>query len=219
MAYNNLYDSITKSRQIHRLCHFTHVSNLNNILKNGILSSRNIPYSQWNDKDRVDGYTEYVCTSVELPNTYCLNNMVQKTGTNIEDWIIFKINPYIIDDTSLFCPVNAAKERGKYVSDGVEAYESIFLNDGWTRNPHWISSVPSNLQAEVLIKEYIPVNQIEAIIFHENFFDDDIFKLVNQANIELRQSTDLFDSNRTLGWLNNGRIPYDFPVNLNDYRE
>ena len=219
MAYNSLYDSITKSRQIRRLCHFTHVSNLSNILKNGILSSSNIPYSQWNDKDRVDGYTEYVCTSVELPNTYCLNNMVQRTGTNIEDWIIFKINPYIIDDTSLFCPVNAAKGCGKYVSDGVEAYESIFLNDGWTRNPNWISRVPSNLQAEVLIKEYIPVSQIEAIIFHENFFDDDIFKLVNQANIELRQSSDLFDSNRTLGWLNNGRIPYDFPVKLNDYRE
>ena len=219
MAYNSLYDSITKPRQIRRLCHFTHISNLSNILKNGILSSRNIPYSQWNDKDRVDGYTEYVCTSVELPNTYCLNNMVQRTGTNIEDWIIFKINPYIIDDTSLFCPVNAAKGCGKYVSDGVEAYESIFLNDRWTRNPNWISSIPSNLQAEVLIKEYIPVSQIEAIIFHENFFDDDIFKLVNQANIELRQSSDLFDSNRTLGWLNNGRIPYDFPVKLNDYRE
>ena len=219
MACNNLYDSITKSRQIHRLCHFTHVSNLSNILKNGILSSSNIPYSQWNDKDRVDGYTEYVCTSVELPNTYCLNNMVQKTGTNIEDWVIFKINPYIIDDTSLFCPVNAAKERGKYVSDGVEAYESIFLNDGWTRNPNWISRVPSNLQAEVLIKEYIPVSQIEAIIFHENFFDNDIFNLVKQANIELRQSSDLFDSHKTLGWLNSGKIPFDFPVNLNDYRE
>lgn len=219
MAYNNLYDSITKSRQIYRLCHFTHVSNLSNILKNGILSSSNIPYSQWNDKDRVDGYTEYVCTSVELPNTYCLNNMVRKTGTNIEDWIIFKINPYIIDDTSLFCPVNAAKECGKYVSDGVEAYESIFLNDGQTRNPNWISSIPSNLQAEVLIKECIPVSQIEAIIFHEKFFDNDIFKLVNQANIELRKSTDLFDSYKTLGWLNSGRIPFDFPVNLNDYRE
>ena len=200
MACNNLYDSITKSRQIHRLCHFTHVSNLSNILKNGILSSRNIPYSQWNDKDRVDGYTEYVCT-------------------NIEDWVIFKINPYIIDDTSLFCPVNAAKECGKYVSEGVEAYESIFLNDGWARNPNWISSIPSNLQAEVLIKECIPVSQIEAIIFHENFFDDDIFKLVNQANIELRQSTDLFDSHKTLRWLNSGRFPFDFPVNLNDYRE
>lgn len=219
MACNNLYDSITKSRQIHRLCHFTHVSNLSNILKNGILSSRNIPYSQWNDKDRVDGYTEYVCTSVELPNTYCLNNMVQKTGTNIEDWVIFKINPYIIDDTSLFCPVNAAKECGKYVSEGVEAYESIFLNDGRARNPNWISSIPSNLQAEVLIKECIPVSQIEAIIFHENFFDNDIFNLVNQANIELRQSTDLFDSHKTLRWLNSGRFPFDFPVNLNDYRE
>lgn len=219
MACNNLYDSITKSRQIHRLCHFTHVSNLSNILKNGILSSRNIPYSQWNDKDRVDGYTEYVCTSVELPNTYCLNNMVQKTGTNIEDWVIFKINPYIIDDTSLFCPVNAAKECGKYVSEGVEAYESIFLNDEWARNPNWLSSIPSNLQAEVLIKECIPVSQIEAIIFHENFFDNDIFNLVNQANIELRQSTDLFDSHKTLRWLNSGRFPFDFPVNLNDYRE
>lgn len=219
MACNNLYDSITKSKQIHRLCHFTHVSNLSNILKKGILSSRNIPYSQWNDKDRVDGYTEYVCTSVELPNTYCLNNMVQKTGTNIEDWVIFKINPYIIDDTSLFCPVNAAKECGKYVSEGVEAYESIFLNDRWARNPKWISSIPSNLQAEVLIKGCIPVSQIEAIIFHENFFDDDIFKLVNQANIEVRQSTDLFDSHKTLRWLNSGRFPFDFPVNLNDYRE
>ena len=92
MPYNNPYDLITKSRQIRRLCHFTHVSNLSNILKNGILSSRNIPYSKWNDKDRADGYTEYVCTSVELPNTYCLNNMVQKTGTNIEDWIIFTLS-------------------------------------------------------------------------------------------------------------------------------
>lgn len=219
MANNNLYDSITKSRRIHRLCHFTHVSNLNNILENGILSSKSIPHNQWNDSDRVDGCIDYVCTSVELPNSYCLNNMVRKTGTNIEDWIIFKINPYIIDDISLFCPVNAAKECGKYVSDGVEAYESIFLNEGQTRNPNWISSIPSNLQAEVLIKECIPVSQIEAIIFHEKFFDNDIFKLVNQANIELRKSTDLFDSYKTLGWLNGGRIPFDFPVNLNDYRE
>lgn len=219
MANNNLYDSITKSRRIHRLCHFTHVSNLNNILENGILSSKSIPHNQWNDSDRVDGCIDYVCTSVELPNSYCLNNMVRKTGTNIEDWIIFKINPYIIDDTSLFCPVNAAKECGKYVSDGVEAYESIFLNEGQTRNPNWISSIPSNLQAEVLIKECIPVSQIEAIIFHEKFFDNDIFKLVNQANIELRKSTDLFDSYKTLGWLNGGGIPFDFPVNLNDYRE
>ena len=105
------------------------------------------------------------------------------------------------------------------MSDGVEAYESIFLNEGQTRNPNWISSIPSNLQAEVLIKECIPVSQIEAIIFHEKFFDNDIFKLVNQANIELRKSTDLFDSYKTLGWLNGGRIPFDFPVNLNDYRE
>ena len=102
------------------------------------------------------------------------------------------------------------------MSSGVEAYESIFLNEGRTRNPNWISSIPSNLQAEVLIKERIPVSEIKAIIFHENFFDDDIFNLVNQANIELRQSTDLFDSNSTLGWLNRGRIPFDFPVNLND---
>ena len=219
MPYNNLYDSITNSRQIHRLCHFTHVSNLNNILEKGILSSSSIPHDQWNDSDRVDGYIDYVCTSVELPNSYCLRNMVQKTETNIEDWIIFKINPYIIDETSLFCPVNAAKERGKYVSDGVEAYESIFLNEGRTRNPNWLSSIPSNIQAEVLIKERIPVSEIEAIIFHENFFDNNIFQLVNQANIELRKSTDLFDSNKTLGWLNSGRIPFDFPVNLNDYRE
>ncbi len=33
MPYNNPYDLITKSRQIRRLCHFTHVSNLSNILK------------------------------------------------------------------------------------------------------------------------------------------------------------------------------------------
>lgn len=219
MPYNNPYDLITKSRQIHRLCHFIHVSNLSNILKNGIFSSRSIPRDQWNDSDRVDGYIDYVCTSVELPNSYCLKNMVRKTQTNIEEWIIFKINPYIIDDTSLFCPLNAAKECGKYVSEGVEAYESIFLNEGRTRNPKWISSVPSNLQAEVLIKGIIPINQIKGVIFHENFVDDDIFKLVNQANIEIRQSTDLFDSEKTLKWLNCGRVPYDFPINFNDYRE
>ena len=192
---------------------------MSNILKNGIFSSRSIPRDQWNDSDRVDGYIDYVCTSVELPNSYCLKNMVRKTQTNIEEWIIFKINPYIIDDTSLFCPLNAAKECGKYVSEGVEAYESIFLNEGRTRNPKWISSVPSNLQAEVLIKGIIPINQIKGVIFHENFVDDDIFKLVNQANIEIRQSTDLFDSEKTLKWLNCGRVPYDFPINFNDYRE
>ena len=93
------------------------------------------------------------------------------------------------------------------------------MNEGRTRNPKWISSVPSNLQAEVLIKGIIPINQIKGVIFHENFVDDDIFKLVNQANIEIRQSTDLFDSEKTLKWLNCGRVPYDFPINFNDYRE
>ena len=171
MPYNNPYDLITKSRQIHRLCHFTHVSNLSNILKNGIFSSRSIPRDQWNDSDRVDGYIDYVCTSVELPNSYCLKNMVRKTQTNIEEWIIFKINPYIIDDTSLFCPLRISL-----------CYSSFSISSGEGGQSY-------------------------------------LSKFENQANIEIRQSTDLFDSEKTLKWLNCGRVPYDFPINFNDYRE
>src|SRR5699024_12043953 len=34
--------------------------------------------------------------------------------------------PSIINEGSLFCPFNAAKEKGKHIKQGIEAFKSIF---------------------------------------------------------------------------------------------
>lgn len=211
----NTYSEIIREKGIDRLCHFTHCNNLGKILSEGILSSK-YPNINRNDLDRADGYLDYVCTSIQYPNVYCLRDIIKRQNLKMEDFVILEVDPNIINDTTNFCYVNSAQDSGRYVSKGVESFKMIFseyLEFGKIkkRNSKWVKNAPTNLQAEVLIFDKITVEKIKGIIFHENCIIENILKdIIVPSHIRLRKSKDLFE--KCDYWLNRGCYPYDFSL-------
>ena len=161
--------NIIEQRGITRLCHFTKAKNLPHILEKGILANdfiKNDYTFDPNDKLRLDGKTKYINCSIQIPNIFYFNNIYEK-DIKFKEWIVLFINPHIIDNNSMFCPVNAAKCNGIYIEKGVKAFEKLFDDideiGNIYRTKKMKNNIPTNIQAEVLIYKEIPTQFIEAI--------------------------------------------------------
>lgn len=177
-----MYKNIIKDRNITRLCHFTRTNNLPFILGDGIDSHNGIianalindtSFLKPTDEKRIDGKKDYICTSVQYPNSFYFSNVQKREAQKLfSDWVIMEIDPKIIDDTTLFCPVNAATKGGTLINSGVDAFEHIFDNVVYGARdrvferemfkPH---NIPTNIQAEVMIKNKISKEHIFGLIF------------------------------------------------------
>lgn len=163
-----------QERGINRLCHFTKSKNLTYILEdlNGILASELIPshIKDINDENRLDNKLDYICCSVEYPNIYYLDR-IKDNDKLFKEWIILCINPKIIVDTPcLFSPVNAATQCGKYIESGRVGFSKLFSQIVNTskrtinRDSKTLKACPTDLQAEVLVRKFIPKEYINAVI-------------------------------------------------------
>lgn len=163
-----------QERGINRLCHFTKAKNLTYILEelNGILASELIPahIKDINDENRLDNKLDYICCSVEYPNIYYLDR-IKDNDKLFKEWIILSINPKIIVDTPcLFSQVNAATEYGKYIEGGRVGFSKLYsqvINTSKrtiTRENTTLKACPTDIQAEVLVKKFIPKEYINAVI-------------------------------------------------------
>lgn len=210
-----MFKEIIRDREIKRLCHFTPAKNLESILQNGILCSEKVPSEIWIDEERFDGKTGYVCTSIQYPNVYYLNNAIQRLEIPIQNWVIIEIDPYIIDEETLFSPSNAATKYGKYIKQGVEGFsrlfdESVPNRDGSrNRNSNWLNNATTDIQAEVLIPDAVPVEAIKGVVFHEEYDGYIPDNLIKTLGIRKRKSTRLFETNM-VNLLDIGKFPYDF---------
>lgn len=210
-----MFKEIIRDREIKRLCHFTPAKNLESILQNGILCSEKVLSENWIDEERFDGKTRYVCTSVQYPNVYYLNNAIQRLEIPIQNWVIIEIDPYIIDEETLFSPSNAATKYGKYIKQGVEGFSGLFdesvpNRDGIrNRNSNWLNNATTDIQAEVLIPEAVPVEAIKGVVFHEEYDGYIPDNLIKMLGIRKRRSTRLFETNM-VNLLDIGKFPYDF---------
>lgn len=193
---NKFQDEIQR-RGITRLCHFTKSSNLPFILgdgkfeKNGILSTdyiRQSDYLEELDKNRLDGYTDYVCCSVQQPNSKYMYFREKKSEDDLfHQWAVLYIDPSIIDDTSLFSPVNAATASGKNVKSGFDAFEDMFADpiefirygtvQTKERNPNLALNLTTDKQAEVLIKNKIPKDKIIGVAFPAETYEVEKLRL------------------------------------------
>lgn len=202
-------------KEINRLCHFTLAENLESILQNGILCSEKLPPESWIDADRFDGKIDYVCTSVQYPNVYYLNYAIQRLEIPIQNWVILEIDPYIIDEETLFSPSNEATKCGKYIKQGIEGFYSLFdesvpNRDGSrNRNSNWPKNATTDIQAEVLIPEAVPVKAITGVVFHEEYDGYIPDNLIKTLGIRKRKSRDLFQISM-IRYLDSGNYPYDF---------
>ena len=161
-------------RGITRLCHFTKSKNIPYILGelNGILSTETIPLQirEVNDVNRFDKRLDYICCSLEYPNIYYLDK-IRDNDKLFKEWVILAIDPSIIVDREcLFSPVNAATESGKYIKGGRIGFSQLYSNNVITkkrniiRSSRALKSCPTDIQAEVLIKDEIPKEYIQSII-------------------------------------------------------
>ncbi len=166
-----------KDRGVTRLCHFTKLQMLTHILSpnEGILASDSIrsDVKTVTDCDRYDGELQYVCCSIEYPNSWFLRQAQQRdTDQVFRDWVVLYIDLGILDyRDAKFCACNAGKSRGRYIFSDLNRLGTLYSSPtvlGRQRNPKMIKCCPTDDQAEVLIKDSVPRSYIYGIAVGNN---------------------------------------------------
>ena len=164
------------NRRITRLCHFTRSNKLPHILskETGIVANTELDDQKEllskNDELRLDGKLDYVCCSVQYPNTWYLNKIKDRDPL-FKEWVIIFINPLLmLNSNTLFCHCNAATGYGKYIKSGIEGFNGMFKETVIgkriiNRTPQMLPCCPTDDQAEVLIYKNISRSDILAIAF------------------------------------------------------
>jgi len=182
-----------ENRDIEYLIHFTPTLNLYSILEHSNIMSRaklesldidlfdTLEYIQFTDDIRYDD-KKYINLSLSSPNTLLLSRFKEKT---LEDmtikWCILKIDPkYIYDHETLFSVTNAASTTAKRhykITGDLDKFRMLFSDEinittyngsrnikrGNIKKKH-----PTDIQAEVLVKDVIPVDSIMSVCFEKN---------------------------------------------------
>ena len=161
-----------------RLTHFTPAMNLPSILGDGQLRSvTDLSVDvracyRSTDLQRLDGYLDKVCCSLQYPNGFYFDIARRKIDVlNYPDWVCL-----LLDQTTaaaegtLFCPRNAAA-GGPAIPGAAGLYAcyapSVLGQGGRTRSrgPLHDPGSPTDVQAEVLVSAPVPLSAIRAIVF------------------------------------------------------
>ena len=166
-------------RGITRLCHFTPSRNLAHIMNDvrGVLASCHLADDESaifhpTDKDRLDGYPDHVCCSIQYPNGWYFKK-ARTLDTLFLDWVVLLIDRhYIWQPGTKFCPRNAAARHGRLVRDGVAAFEALFATsvDGvktYRRGPEHPDCLPTDEQAEVLIPDQVGLSDVNGFVVRD----------------------------------------------------
>lgn len=161
-------------RNVTSFLHFSPISNLDSILKNGICSraycnSHNIKFQQ-TDENRLDKLNHMISLSISFPN-YKMRYMKQMQLK--QNFIIIEIDPSVIKnagiDGHLFCDTNASAARDKKViGPNLKHLKAMFANENLRKNRKLPLHYTTDPQAEVLIKGPIPIEYIKKIHFENN---------------------------------------------------
>lgn len=158
---------VVESRNIHNIIHFTQTKNLDDILKNGVISRKKLLENQksfiFNDDFRLDEKSDYSCFSVEFPNIEMLRALKYRTDNT--SWTILVFSSQILYDYEcLFYYTNSASNevRHKDVSEfkGAVALEKLFAWNQEERAHYLRDNNPTDVQSEVMIKEDVDIRYL-----------------------------------------------------------
>ena len=121
------------TRGITRLCHLTPSKNLVHIATDptGILASDELAADNkatFNrvDHQRLDGFQNHICCSIQYPNAWYLRN-ARRQDPLFHDWVILLVKAdYLWRDGTKFSPRNAAASHGSLVSPGFDRVRTPF---------------------------------------------------------------------------------------------
>ena len=154
-------------RGITRLCHFTPSRNLGHIASDprGLLASRHLKTDEKTvfnptDIERLDGYRNHLCCSIQYPNAWYFRKARGKEVL-FRDWVVVFIKShYLWLVGTKFCPRNAAAGYGRSVRGGAAAFDGLFAqtvvgSHTYRRELGHPDFLPTDEQAEVLIPDVI----------------------------------------------------------------
>lgn len=162
-----------------RLTHFTPAMNLPHIFADGqIRSVKDLSEDlracyRATDLQRLDGYPDKVCCSLQYPNGFYFDIARRKSDMiNYPDWVLLLLDKSIAAaQGTLFCPRNAAAAAGQVVPGvrGLRAcYAQSVVGQGgrtYVRGPQHDPGSPTDVQAEVLVIAPVPLSAVRAIVF------------------------------------------------------
>ena len=169
---------VAVARGITRLCHLTPSKNLVHIATDpmGILASHRLAADNeatFNpiDHQRLDGFQDHICCSIEYPNAWFLRK-VRTQDHLFDDWVILLVKAhYLWKVGTKFSPRNAAAEYGNLVSSGSDSFERLFAEETlgaqgqkFRRGATHPAFLPTDEQAEVLIPEAIPLFDLLGVV-------------------------------------------------------
>jgi hypothetical protein len=178
-------------RGISRLVHFTTLINLFSIFEQGALLSRNrLDYLQIttpdlhldhyltiNDRLRLDYAPNYVNLSIQLPNKWLLKAFKSAPERQDDVWCILAIDiePIVWHDT-LFSVNNAASTAARLAGIGptLNHWKALFALSVKGSGARVFSratmpdNLPTDAQAEVLVKDELPISLIQEVIFEND---------------------------------------------------
>lgn len=181
------------SRGIEHLIHFTPTINLLSIFEQGKLLSRALlerfdidqtdifDYVEFTDDIRFDDKS-YINLSIQHPNSFLFNRFRQKTADESHVyWCVLKIDKkYIYQADTLFSVTNAANSYNKRnvgVTGDINKFRTMFANSlpiVTSYNSRIVTrnglkdKYPTDEQAEVLVKNEIPVSDILQVCFKDD---------------------------------------------------
>jgi hypothetical protein len=161
-----------------RLTHFTPSLNLPSIFADGQLRSvKDLSEDvracyRATDLQRLDGYLDKVCCSMQYPNGFYFDIARREADVNYPDWVCLLLDKAVAATKgTLFCPRNAAAAAGRAVPGvvGLNAcYAYSVRGQGGltrTRGPQHDPGSPTDVQAEALVTAPVPLSAIYAIVF------------------------------------------------------
>lgn len=164
-------------RGVTRLCHITRSMTLPFIIERGeIVATSRLDEDQLaiyypNDDLRLDGHKTHVACSIQYPNSWYLRS-VHAREPLFKDWIVLLLEPDPLWwEGTLFCPVNAATERGRYIEGSVDGFDAMF--DTFTptgrigRGLTHLDSCPTDNQAEVLVPDGIRLDLVRCVVVRD----------------------------------------------------
>ena len=181
--------------EVTRLCHFTKLQSLAHILSSpdGIMATSRINKDILNQVDnvRADGQKDYVCCSIEYPNSWYLRHAKDRNEDEIfKEWAIIYINTAIVNIRDIkVCECNAAKENGRYICPGndhnIERLFATKVNSfSYYRKDRMLSSCPTNAQTEILIKDGIPREYIKGIVVGNTEIAEMVYAMRKTLGVE-----------------------------------
>ena len=212
------------TRGISRLCHFTPSRNLMHIATdpNGLLSSARLRDDEKavlnaTDLQRLDGFPDHVCCSIQYPNAWYFRKARQNENL-FADWVVLILKPdHLWAAGTKFSARNAAASYGRGVAEGEDAFDSMFASSvvgaysrtfsRSTTHPLWL---PTDEQAEVLIPDRVAREDILGVAVADESQAKREHARLAQLQVDAPQiviAPDFFQPNRLSSQLRSGRKP------------